>query len=306
MAARPGTDELYVTQRPGIVRRVVVDGDRFTLDDEVVLDVTATVGDVGLEGGLLGIVFAPDGSRVYMGVTSGNDVGGGRRQLVEYTMTDDGIDVASMRPILDLQVEGFVHMGGGLAFGPDGFLYVGLGDGAPFLDGNNTGQDPSDLFASILRIDPLHPQGDLPYSVPEDNPFADGSGAPEVWMFGVRNPWRFSFDADTGDLWIGDVGDAEWEEVDFVPANDDGLDAGRGANLGWSLWEGSRRVEFRKKIPAPEGHVGPLYEYEHGENACAVIGGYVYHGGAIDGLDGTYVFSDLCGGTVLGLDRHDE
>ena len=159
--------------------------------------------------------------------------------------------------------------------------------GAPFLDTSNSGQDPSDLYAS-MRIDPLHPRGDLPFSVPEDNPFADGSGAPKVWMFGVRNPWRSSFDADTGDLWLGDVGDDEWEEVDFLPASDDGLDAGRGANLGWSLWEGSRRDEFRKAIAAPDGHVGPLYEYEHGENAAArSSAGSCIGGAAIDGLDGT-------------------
>lgn len=302
MAQRPGTAEFFVGQRSGQVHRFVRDGTRLK-DEGVVLDLHKTVGvDPGQEGGLLGLVFAPDGKHLYIAFTQLVAKGGGNRKLVEYAMSGDGVDAGSARELINLPVEAFVHMGGSLVFGPDGFLYIGLGDHAAFLDSHNTGQDPKDLFASILRVDPSKRTGSKPYGIPAGNPYADGGGAPEVWMIGVRNPWRFSFDRKTGDMWVGDVGDDEWEEVDYLPANDAGRDAGRGVNLGWSIYEGKHRDKFRRKLVAPKDAVPPIYEWSHKEG-CAVIGGYVYRGHDIKGLDGQYLFADLCNGKVQRLQR---
>ena len=237
MAQRPGTDEFWVAERAGRVHRLVRDGDKMR-DEGVVLDVSKTVGtDPGLEGGFLNLTFSPDGSHLYANMTSLVTNGGGNRLVVEWAVKDGKVDEASRRELINLPVASFIHMGGSLAFGPDGYLYVGFGDAAPFLDAWNTGQNPADFFASILRIDPSKPSATKPYGVPSDNPFVNGGGAPEVWMYGVRNPWRISFDRATGDLWIGDVGDDEWEEVDYLPATH-GTNAGRGGNLGWSIFEG--------------------------------------------------------------------
>ena len=152
----------------------------------------------------------------------------------------------------------------------------------------------------MIRIDPTE-QGSRPYGIPADNPFTEDDGRPEIWLYGVRNPWRFSFDRVTGDLWIGDVGQYEIEEVDRLPAVD-GLDAGKGANLGWNLMEGSQ--EFAGS--APPDHVGPVYDYPHSDGICSVTGGFVYRGEAIPDLVGTYVYGDFCASEVRGLRVSDE
>ncbi|HLF40322.1 MAG TPA: PQQ-dependent sugar dehydrogenase, partial [Acidimicrobiia bacterium] len=184
------------------------------------------------------------------------------------------------------------HNGGQIAFGPDGYLYIGLGDGGSARDPEGNGQNLNTLLGKVLRLDPT-PSGGLPYTIPADNPFvgrADARG--EVFAYGLRNPWRNSFDRLTGDLWLGDVGQNTTEEVDFVSR-----DASRGANFGWSAYEGSKR--FKPAIPA-EGHVPPVHEYPTQEG-CAVTGGYVYRGGAIPGLAGVYIFSDFCNGRIQAL-----
>jgi glucose/arabinose dehydrogenase len=180
------------------------------------------------------------------------------------------------------------HNGGHLALGPDGYLYIGLGDGGSGGDPHGHGQDTDTLLGSILRIDPTAPPADGEYGIPADNPFAASGGEPEIWLYGVRNPWRFSFDRATGDLWIGDVGQGEVEEIDRLPATN-GRDAGRGANLGWNLMEGSEPFEGEN----PAGGVLPIYEYTH-DDGCSVTGGYVYRGRAIPALTGAYLFADYC------------
>lgn len=185
------------------------------------------------------------------------------------------------------------HNGGQLAFGPDGMLYMALGDGGLAGDPGDNAQDPSTLLGSILRINPGREAGTT-YSVPRDNPFVGREGADEVYILGVRNPWRFSFDTN-GDLWIGDVGQDATEEVDHLPKGQQA-----GANLGWPWYEGSER--FRTVGTAPADTVKPVAEYPRSEGRCAVTGGFVYRGTSVPELSGQYVLADYCKGTVWSLD----
>ncbi len=174
-------------------------------------------------------------------------------------------------------------------FGPDGHLYIGLGDGGGGGDPHGNAQSLRTLLGKMLRIRP-RPFGGKPYRIPPDNPFVGRSGArPEIWAFGLRNPWRYSFDAETKDLWIGDVGQSAWEEIDFQRGSSLG-----GENYGWDRLEGSRQFEGS----APPKHVLPVYEYANGGQNCAVTGGYVYRGHAIPAMRGAYVFGDACAGEL--------
>jgi glucose/arabinose dehydrogenase len=190
------------------------------------------------------------------------------------------------------------HNGGELAFGPDGYLYLGLGDGGGAGDvggghaSGGNGQSLETKLAKILRIAPNVGAGG--YTVPPDNPFVGTPDAePAIWSYGLRNPWRFSFDRKTGDLWIGDVGQNEYEEIDRERATD-GKDAGKGVNFGWNRLEGDHAYQGR----APDDAAPPVYEIAHDTGACAVVGGYVYRGAKIPALDGTYFFSDNGDGTI--------
>ncbi|MEZ5251097.1 MAG: PQQ-dependent sugar dehydrogenase [Ilumatobacteraceae bacterium] len=188
------------------------------------------------------------------------------------------------------------HNGGGVVIGPDGMLYIGMGDGGAADDPERRSLDVSSLLGKMLRIDP-RPAGDQPYSIPADNPFVDVPGARgEIWSVGLRNPWRFSFDAPTGDLWIADVGQNEVEEIDVAWAADG---AGRGFNFGWSAFEGTRR--FNEDQPA-DGAIPPIHEYEHGDRGCSVSGGARSRGAAIPELAGWYVYGDYCSGELWGLE----
>ena len=291
LAARPGTDDLYVAEQGGKVRRIQVtesaDGERTArLVSAPVLDLTDRVKSGG-EQGLLGIAFSSDGRELYAFATIEPDGSSwlGAFELGEGTTAD----ADEGRDLLTLDREFPNHNGGQLALGPDGYLYVGLGDGGSGGDPDGHGQDTSEPLGSILRIDPAEPQGSREYAIPDGNPFEDGD-APEIWLYGVRNPWRFSFDRDTGDLWVADVGQGEWEEIDHLPAAG-GSGAGRGANLGWDRMEGSHPFEGDGN---PDGAVLPVYEYDHGEGGCAVVGGYVYRGEAIPALAGAYLYTDYC------------
>jgi glucose/arabinose dehydrogenase len=171
-----------------------------------------------------------------------------------------------------------------------------MGDGGGAGDPQGRAQDTNDLLGKILRIDPTAPSGGRAYGIPAGNPFASGGGAPEVWLTGVRNPWRFGFDQASGDLWVADVGQNSIEEIDWLPASPEG--AGRGANLGWNLREGTR--------PFGNGEgdgdfVDPIFEYENGGDNCSVTGGYVYRGDAIPGLEGAFLFGDYCAADIRGL-----
>jgi glucose/arabinose dehydrogenase len=199
----------------------------------------------------------------------------------------------SHRRILFIEDSRSNHNGGALLFGPDGYLYVFNGDGGGGGDPDLNGQNPDALLAKILRLDIDEAPGDLGYGIPADNPFASGGGAPEVWHLGVRNPWRASFDLETGDLWFGDVGQGQWEEIDFSPAGLGGL------NYGWNVMEGAHC--YGGDGCDQEGLTLPLTEYTH-SLGCTVIGGYVYRGEANPAFRGAYVFADHCSGRIFAID----
>jgi glucose/arabinose dehydrogenase len=284
MAVRPGDPTLYVAEKTGLVV-AIRDGHVAPMP---ALDLHGRV-SLGGEQGLLGIVFSPDGGFLYADYT---DTAGNTR-VIQWAFSEGRAEPSSERSILYVHQPYANHNGGQIAFGPDGDLYVGLGDGGSEGDPQGNGQNLDTLLGKILRIRPTT-GGSHPYSVPLDNPFVGRSGARlEIWAYGLRNPWRFSFDAKTGDLWIGDVGQNEWEEVDVAPAG-----SGGGQNYGWNLTEGDH--PYNGASP-PANWTRPVFEYSHASGGCAIIGGYVYRGRAIPGLDGAYLFSDNCLGGIAAL-----
>lgn len=284
MAVRPGDTTLYVAQKTGQV--VAIRGR--SVDPDPVLDISSEV-SLGSEQGLLGLAFAPDGRDLYVNYTDTN----GDTHVTRFRMQGDRVDPPTRRDILFVDQPYANHNGGNLAFGPDGYLYVGLGDGGSGGDPHGNGQSLSTLLGKMLRIDP-RVRGDRPFGIPPDNPFLGRDDArPSIWAYGLRNPWRYSFDRETGDLWIGDVGQNDWEEVDVQPAGSPG-----GENYGWNILEGTHPF-FGDEVPG--GGAPPVYEYPHAEGGCTVIGGYVYRGEAIPELTGAYLFGDLCIGAIEAL-----
>jgi glucose/arabinose dehydrogenase len=250
----------------------------------------------GNEQGLLGLAFDPDGALAYVNYTDTN----GDTQIVEYAVSEDGtFDPASARVVITIDQPYANHNGGDLTFGPDGFLYIGMGDGGAAYDPERRALNVTQLLGKILRIDPAAANGQ-PYTIPPDNPFVDVPGArTEIWSVGVRNPWRFNFDPATGDLWIADVGQNAWEEVDVAPASQG---AGRGVNFGWSAMEGTHVANTDQST---EGATLPIFEYPHGDDGCSISGGSVYRGTTIASLVGWYVFGDYCSGKVWALQATD-
>ena len=219
-----------------------------------------------------------------------NDRAGGT-VLARYRVTADDatvLDPNSQQVLLTLPQPFPNHNGGHIDFGDDGYLYLALGDGGSANDPLLTGQNPNDLLGSILRLDVS--TDDASYDIPADNPFVDGGGAAEVWSYGLRNPWRFSFDRATGDMYIGDVGQNQIEEVDFEPADSPG-----GVNYGWNGYEGLN-VFANNQIS--QDVVFPIAQYSHGVDGCSITGGYVYRGEAIPQLQGYYLYSDYCSGNI--------
>lgn len=298
MAVRTGDSAIYIAEKGGAVRRIAVETDRdgdqtFTVERTAALDISGEVIDEG-EQGLLGLTFSTDGNRMYVAYT-GLDA---RQYLAAYPMGEDRAEGDERTEVLVVGDFAPNHNGGQLAFGPDGFLYWGMGDGGGAGDPEGTGQNPADLLGSLLRIDPDVPPeaaDGVTYTIPDANPFVAGGGAPEVWAYGLRNPWRFSFDAEAGDLWIADVGEGDVEEINLLPAAGG---RGRGANLGWSLVEGDRPFEGGE---APAGAVAPVHTYDHTGGGCSVTGGFVYRGERIPPLVGAYLYADFCIGRVRAL-----
>jgi glucose/arabinose dehydrogenase len=288
LRARQGTDSLYVAERIGRLQRLdPIAGGGFEVAAEPVLDMSDRVG-AGGEGGFLGFAFSPDDGHLYVSYTT-PDLDS---RVDEYAVDGDDVDEASRREVLAVDQPFPNHKGGDLHFGPDGFLWLGLGDGGGGGDPNENAQDTGVLLGKLLRIDPAAAGGE-PYAVPAGNPFVGVDGArPEVWAYGLRNPWRFSFDRETGDLWIADVGQGDIEEIDFVAAG-----TGAGTNFGWDLVEGTRSYEGSP----PPGAVPPVFEYTHDEGGCAVAGGVVYRGSALPDLEGAYLFGDYCDARVRAL-----
>ena len=277
MAVAPGDDLVWIAERAGRVSRVDMDRGEVV---ETILDIGGETEAAG-ERGLLGIAVTD--RWLYANFT---DLAGDTRVDA---FERDGTGLSGHRRTILFQDQPFSnHNGGDLAIGPDGFLYIAFGDGGSGGDPLNAGQDPTTWLGAVLRIEPT-PDGAEPYSVPADNPFAagrDGAGRPEIFLTGVRNPWRFSFDRATGDLWIADVGQDAYEEVTVLLAANGG---GLGANLGWRLREGLHRFAGDE----PPDHADPVWEYGQ-DDGCSVTGGYVYRGSAIEDLYGAYVFGDYC------------
>jgi glucose/arabinose dehydrogenase len=285
LAVADDDDTLFVGERGGRVR-AIRDG---RVDPQPLLDLRDQVTVEG-EGGLLGVAVAPDRRQLYVSFTD-------RRhavRLIAVTLTGRGVDPASRRDVLTVPQPSTRHHGGNIVFGPDGLLWIGIGDGSQGGDPDDAAQSLAVLSGKLLRLDPT-PGGSAGYRVPAANPFVHRPGArPEIWAYGLRNPWRFSFDRATGDLWIGDVGQYVVEEVDAIS-----LRRSAGANFGWNRLEGRRRFNGS---PPPRA-VPPTHQYNHNGGRCAVVGGHVYRGTQLRGLQGAYVYGDVCDGRIRALAR---
>jgi len=296
LTSRPESTDLYVTEQTGTVRRIEVDDDgtnnpTFTLVEDPVIDITSKVASGG-ERGLLGITFSPDARTLFLYYTALD----GAVTVDSYAMQGNTADPASRTNLLSIPHELPNHNGGALLTGPDGLLYIGTGDGGGGGDPFKNGQRTDTLLGRILRVDPTKTTGAKNYGIPASNPFADGNkGSPEVFSYGLRNPWRISFDRGNGDLWIADVGQNEIEEINRVRAS---TGNGNGANYGWNLMEGNSPFDGGT---APANHTAPVFDYGHAEENCSVTGGYVYRGKAIPALRGAYVFGDYCKSKIRGL-----
>jgi len=292
--AGDGTGRLFINERGGRIRVIAANG---TLQAAPFVDLSDRI-LAGGEQGLLGVAFHPGfeaNRRLFVYYTH---LGDGTMTVSELTASADGAnaDPASERVLLTFPDQYSNHNGGQLAFGPNGYLYIGFGDGGGGGDPLGSGQSLQTLLGKILRIDVngAHAAGKQ-YAIPASNPYASGgispgAGLPEIWAYGLRNPWRFSFDRATGDLYIGDVGQANWEEIDRQAASSRG-----GENYGWNAREGNHCYSSAcEEVDA----VAPLAEYSH-DLGCSVSGGYVYRGSAQPALRGFYLFGDYCSGTIF-------
>lgn len=298
ITSRSGAPTMFIAERPGHVRQLTVlpvkggpDGLTVIRTDAFVergylLDISRDVNTDG-DGGLVGMAYSSDGRKLYLSYL-GKD---GALHVDEYKVNDDRPNPSTKRELLKVDMPSTERIGGQVAAGPDGFLYVGVGDGGQ----TGAAQDPKSLLGKILRIDPEGGVGPIPYAIPDSNPHRDGSdGAPEVWLTGVRTP-HFGFDETTGDLWVTDSGD-KVEELNILPGF--GGQAGRDANLGAGLMDGSRPLPGQS---APDGHIAPIFEYNHDRGECAAVSGFAYRGEKMPALTGAYVYGDRCTGEVRGL-----
>lgn len=282
--AGDGSGRLFVVEKIGRIQ-IVRDGQTAGAP---FLDITDRVGARANEQGLLSVAFHPryrDNGLLFVNYTNRD----GDTVIARFNAAGDSADPASEQVLLTIDQPYGNHNGGLVKFGPDGMLYIGMGDGGSANDPLNAGQDLNTLLGKILRIN----VDELPYTIPADNPWANGAGGrQEIWALGVRNPWRFSFDRATGDLFIGDVGQNRVEEIHLLAAGQNG------ANLGWRIMEGNEC--FQSEGCDNAGLELPIDVYPH-SLGCSVTGGYVYRGASFAGLQGIYLFSDFCSGTIWGL-----
>jgi glucose/arabinose dehydrogenase len=287
LTAPPGdVSRLFIVEQTGAIR-IVRDG---SLLPTPFLDLSGQI-SAGGEQGLLGLAFDPEYATTGQFVVHYTDPAGDTRvSIFQVSIDPDVADPASEQVILTADQPYPNHNGGQILFGPDGYLYLGLGDGGSANDPEGRGQALSDLLGSILRVDV---QSGTSYTVPPDNPFVGQPGVqPEVWSYGLRNPWRFSFDRATGDLYIADVGQERFEEVDVALES---AGSGRGLNYGWNIMEGAHCLTGNQCDQT--GLTLPDFEYNH-DQGCSITGGYVYRGAAIPSLQGVYFFGDFCRGWV--------
>jgi glucose/arabinose dehydrogenase len=298
LASPPGdTARLFVVEQPGVIR-VVQHGQLLAAP---FLDISGRV-LYGVEEGLLSVAFHPSFTSnhyFYVDYTHSNAAGDTVYTIIErYTVSTSDSNVADsathkliLRITQPQPVSSYPnHKGGLVMFGPDGMLYIGMGDGGSAGDPQNRAQNPDSLLGKLLRLDV---DGADPYAIPTGNPFKNGGGAPEIWALGLRNPWRYAFDRQTGLLYIADVGQNLWEEVDVQPASLPGL------NYGWRIMEGAHCYD-----PSPCSStrlVLPAIEYDHSNGQCAIIGGFVYRGTRNPALAGQYFYADLCSAWVRSL-----
>ena len=285
-----GSARLFVVEQSGAIK--IIDGSAVL--DIPFLDVSGLISQSAIGGGyteqgLLGLAFHPDYAEnglFFINYTDQN----GNSIIARYAVSGDDPNVAdpnSAEQLLYVQQPYSNHNGGHMAFGPDGYLYVSFGDGGSGGDPQGNGQNLSTLLGTILRLDVNTNEG---YAVPDDNPFVDDNARPEIWAWGLRNVWRFSFDRVTGDLYLADVGQNQWEEIHFQPASSPG-----GENYGWNAYEASYAYSGEE---AASDVLWPVLEYDHSSNRCSVTGGYVYRGEMVPGLQGTYLYGDWCTGTI--------
>ena len=295
LTAVPESNRLAVIEQPGRIK--VFENNESTSNTQTVLDMTKEVLFRG-EQGLLGMAFDPAFNRnryVYLNYSMSNP----RRTVVsrmEWDVATDAILPTSNKIILEINQPYSNHNGGMLAFGPDGYLYIGVGDGGSGGDPKGHGQDRTTLLGTLLRID-VHPtNNNTAYDIPADNPFSNDSCCrPEIYSYGWRNPYRFSFDRNTGELWVPDVGQNAIEEINKVE---------RGGNYGWNAFEGTQ--PYAKALSATvTNHVQPVYEYDH-SHGSSITGGYVYRGNAVPSLQGKYLYADFVSGRVWVLDLNSD
>lgn len=284
--AGDGSGQLFVVEQGGIVRAI----NGGMVQEAPFLDLRERIWTKGNEQGLLGLAFHPDhrtNGRLFVNYNRRED---GATVVAEYTRRARSMEVsAETERVLMVVPQPYLnHNGGMIAFGPDGFLYIGRGDGGSKGDPQNRAQNSQEWLGKILRLDV--DQG-RPYAIPPGNPYASGGGRPEIFALGIRNPWRFSFDRETGILWLADVGQYKWEEIDLVVA---------GGNYGWRIMEGTHCYHPEEGC-SPDGLTFPIAEYGHEQGRCSITGGYVYRGKSVPALRGLYLFGDYCSGELFAL-----
>lgn len=282
-------DRLFITEQGGLIKTI---NKQTGKEEATFLDISAKVKSDGGEMGLLGLTFHPNfatNGYFFVNYTDKED----NTIVARYKANAQGkVDIGSEKIVLKVKQPYPNHNGGALAFGPDGFLYIAMGDGGSGGDPDNRSQNKSDLLGKLLRIDVN--KGD-PYTVPASNPLANETVVkPEIWAWGLRNPWRISFDSQTGDLYIADVGQGKIEELNVQKAASKG-----GENYGWRCYEGTQAFNTVGCKAASE-YITPAFEYAHENGRCSITGGYVYRGQKMASLAGSYVFGDLCTGEILG------
>jgi glucose/arabinose dehydrogenase len=291
-----GSNRFAVTEQRG--RIMVFDNRSDVQQASVFLDITDRVNTDGNEEGLLGLAFAPGFEKTgvfYVDYVARNPA---RTVIARFTANTERTrtDASSEQRLLEINQPFPNHKGGQIVFGPDGYLYIGMGDGGSANDPGNRAQNLNELLGKILRIDVSEASNGLPYRIPADNPFAGQTGARgEIYAFGLRNPWRFSFDPATGALWVGDVGQNAWEEIDVVT---------KGGNYGWPQVEGTHCNTARSANCDRSNGTLPVIDYATASPNCSVTGGFVYRAGRIPSLQGAYVYGDYCSGKIWAL-RYD-